>query len=143
MTAEFIGQGFSPAGFQIIDYQREIEDPILDMDSYISLREEMGWKDLIIRWLNQQIPQNIMQNPDTYADSHINKLLAFEGIDNRNLFVLIGHDYSLFPIVSRIFGKKMTGIDFLNGIVIATDSSTVEIMFSDADCAMRKILNYW
>lgn len=142
MTAEFIGQGFSPGCFQIIDYQGEIEDPILDMDSYCNLRDEIGWENLIIRWLNKKIPLNIMQDPDTYADTHVKKLVSFDGIGNGNLFVVIGHDYTLFPIVSRTFGKKMTGIDFLNGIVIAADSGTAKILFSDADGAMKKVLNY-
>ena len=142
MTAEFIGQGFSPAGFQIIDYQKEIEDPILDMESYCAERDENGWENLIINWLNKKVPQNIMQDPDTYADRHVKKLISFDSIDNGNLFVVIGHDYTIFPIVSRVFGKRMTGIDFLNGIVIQAGSGTAKILFSDADGAMKKELHY-
>lgn len=142
MTAECIARGFCPSWSRIIDYQEEIKDPIRDMDSYCYLRDENGWENLIIRWLNRQIPEHVMQDPDTYADIHVKKLLSFDGMDENSLFVVIGHDYTIFPIVSRIFGKKLTGIDFLNGIVFEANHNTAKVMFSDADSALEKLLNY-
>lgn len=142
MTAEFISRGFSTECSQIIDFQEKIEDPILNMDSYVNLRDEKGWQNLIIQWLNQQVPEDIMQDPDIYADTHVKRLLAFDNIDDESLFVVIGHDYTLFPIISSVLGKKVTGIDFLNGIVINANSERNEIMFSDEDCKVRRVLEY-
>ncbi|MDD1720015.1 MAG: histidine phosphatase family protein [Methanoregulaceae archaeon] len=141
MTAEHIGRGYSPEGhFRIVDYQEEIGDPIVDVDRYIGLRDEFGWQELILRWLEGEIPGPVMQDPCRYSDKLLKHLVSFDGMDDGDLFVVIGHDITIFPILSSLFGKKLTSIEFLNGVVISADTATAEVRYADPVHSLRTTL---
>jgi len=138
MTAECIRHGYSPASqFPMVEYPEEIGDPVLDPEAFIDLRETLGWQVLIRKWLDGAVPATILQYPDTYSQILLHTLLSFRGMEDGDLFVAIGHDITLFPILSRVFGKKLTAIEFLNGIVISANRTTAEIRFADAECSLK------
>ncbi len=134
MTAACIGAGYAPDGhYRMIDYRRDIDDLILDPDAFLALRDAIGWEPLLRRWLRRGVPCDIMRDPHVYADTHLEQLIAIDGDGNHDLFVVIGHDITLFALISRLFGRTITTVDFLNGIVITTDGSTCEARFSGGE----------
>lgn len=141
MTAECIGAGYAPDGhYRMIDYRRDIDDLILDADAFLALRDAIGWEPLLRRWLGRGVPRNIMRDPHVYADTHLEQLVAFDGIDERDLFVVVGHDITLFALVSRLYDRTITTVDFLNGIVIDTDGRNGEARFSDGQQILARTL---
>lgn len=134
MTASCIGAGYAPDGhYRMIDYRRDIDDLILDPDAFLALRDAIGWEPLLRRWLGRGVPRDIMRDPHVYADTHLEQLIAVDGGDDRDLFVVIGDDITLFALVSRLFGRTITTVDFLNGIAITTDGTTSEARFSGGE----------
>jgi hypothetical protein len=141
MTAECIGAGYAPGGeFRMIDYHGDIDDLFLDVDAFLAIREEHGWEGMIERWLARQIPPTVMRDPRIYADRHLDRLLSTDGVDDGDLFIVIGHDITVFPLVSRLFDRTITTVDFLNGIVIDADGTTAGARFSDGERALATTL---
>lgn len=141
MTAECILQGYSPASrFPMIEYPAEIGDPVRDYPAFIDLRETLGWQVLIRKWLDGEIPPTVMEEPVAYSGTLLHTLLSARDSGDGDLFVAVGHDITLFPILSWVFRKKLTSIDFLNGIVISSQGSTAEIQFADADCSLKRVV---
>ena len=141
MTADCIGAGYAPGGqFRTIDYRRDVDDLILDVDAFLALRQAIGWEALLRRWLGQGVPRDVMRDPRAYADLHLAQLVAFDGLDDRDLFVVIGHDITLFALVSRLFDRTITTVDFLNGIVIDADGRHGEARFSDGERTLAATL---
>jgi len=141
MTAECILQGYSPAGRSpMIEFSEEIGDPVRDYPAFIDLRETLGWQVLIRRWLDGEIPPSIMEDPAAYSGTLLHTLLSARDTGDGDLFVAVGHDITLFPLLSQVFGKKMTSIEFLNGIVITANETTAEIRFADADCSLKHVV---
>lgn len=142
MTAECILQGYSPAGRSpMIEFSEEIGDPVRDYPAFIYLRETLGWQVLIRKWLDGEIPPGVMEEPVAYSGTLLHTLLSSLGTGDGDLFVAVGHDITLFPILSQVFGKKMTSIDFLNGIVISSHGSTADIRFADAEGSLIEELS--
>ena len=141
MTAECILQGYSPGTrVPMIEYPEKIGDPVRNYPAFIDLRETLGWQVLIRKWLDGEISPEVIEDPVAYSRTLLHTLLSSQGTGNGDLFVAIVHDITLFPIISRVFRKKMTSIDFLNGIVISSLRSTAEIRFSDADCSLKRVV---
>ena len=141
MTAECIGAGYAPGGqFRMIDYRRDIDDLILDPDAVRALRDAIGWEALLRRWLGRGVPRDIMRDPRVYADTHLEQLVAFDGIDERDLFVVVGHDITLFALVSRLYDRMITTVDFLNGVVIDAGGTNGEARFSDGEQTLATTL---
>ena len=114
-----------------------IPSPVVHLERYAALREELGWRELIRQWLGEKIPEHTFHNPHRYADGIVHDLLACQGIPERELFIVVAHDITLFPIISRVFGRLVNPIEFLNGIVITADTDTAEFRFADADGALK------
>lgn len=141
MTAECIAEGYSSAQrTQMVEFHREIDEPVVNLSRFVALREKFGWQPLMKKWLFGEIPPTIMQDPLRYSGTLINRLLSFHHMNDRDIFVVIAHDITLFPIVYSMFGKPVTTIDFLNGVVISANSNSAEIMFADAGCSLRTVL---
>lgn len=138
MTAESILDGYSshhPA--RILGCEPEIKSPVLHLARYVAVREKFGWRELIRKWLDQELPEDTFQDPHRYSDYVLQNLLTCPGIKKGNLFVVVAHDITIFPIISRVFGVKVKPIDFLNGIVISADTKKAEIQFADAETSLK------
>ncbi len=143
MTAESIGQGYSLGNqFRMEEYPQELGDPVVDMGRFIELREQYGWEKLIRKWLDREIPDDVLQDPDLFSDNNVKHLLSLCATGDRDLFVIVGHDVTLFPIVSRVFGRKITTIDFLNGIAISAYETNAEIQFANSEFSFQKRIEY-
>ena len=133
MTAESIGHGYAcPDRVRILGCRPHVGSVVTDPDRYIRLREELGWKSLMEKWLNQEVPGQILENPRTYCDKTLEGLVSFQGMNHDDLLVVIAHDVTILPILSSVFGTTKTSLEFLNGLVIMGGSSAVEIRYADA-----------
>ncbi len=138
MTAESIGDGYFPAErVLMLGCQPEIDSPVVNPEKCVALLTEPGWTEGMIRWLDEEMPGDTLRNPQTYAEDIIGKLLSFPKTGEPDLLVVVAHDITLFPMVSSIFGKKITMVEFLNGIVIAADTTTAEFRYTDAQCSLK------
>jgi broad specificity phosphatase PhoE len=138
MTAESILAGYPPhVPARILGCEPEIKSPVVHLERYVTIRDEWGWREVIRKWLDQEIPEDTFQNPQQYSDYVLRNLFRCPGLKERDLFVVIAHDITLFPIISRVFGVKVKPIEFLNGIVITADTNTAELQYADAETALR------
>ena len=138
MTAESIGDAYSPVNrVRIIGCQPEIDSPVVNLDKYVAFRNELGWREGIRRWLDQEIPEDTLRNPHNYSDEILRNLLSFPETGERDLLIVVAHDITLFPILFSLFKKNLTAVEFLNGIVITADTTTAEIRYTDADFSLK------
>jgi broad specificity phosphatase PhoE len=138
MTAESIGQGYaSPDRVRIMGCHPEVGSVVVNPDDYIRLREELGWRILMQKWLNSEIPEQTLENPHTYCDKTLKGLVSFPVMSHEDLLVVVAHDVTIFPILCSIFGKTLTSLEFLNGLVITGGSTAFEIRYADADHALK------
>ena len=138
MTAESILDGYPhniPS--RILGCEPEIQSPVVHLERYIAIRDELGWREVIRKWLDQEIPENTFQDPHRYADYVLSSLFRCPGAGDGDLFVVIAHDITIFPIISRVFGVTVKPIEFLNGIVITADTNTAELRFADAESSLK------
>lgn len=138
MTAESILDGYPqniPA--RILGCEPEIKSPVVHPERYIAIRDELGWREVIRKWLDQEIPENTFQNPCRYADYVLRNLFRCPGAGDGDLFVVIAHDITIFPIISHVFGITVKPIEFLNGIVITADTNTAELRFADKESSLK------
>jgi hypothetical protein len=138
MTAESIRDGYPPGiPVRILGCEPEIKSPVVHPERYIAIRDELGWREVIRKWLDQEIPEEIFQNPHRYADYVLKNLFACTGVKDGDLFVVIAHDITIFPIISSVFGIKVKPVEFLNGLVITADTDTAELQFADAESLLK------
>lgn len=138
MTAESIGHGYAfPDRVRILGCHPDVGSVVADPGNYIRLREELGWQCLMQKWLNHEIPEETLENPHTYCEKILDGLVSFPGMNHDDLLVVIAHDVTIFPILSSVFGKTVTSLEFLNGLVITGDSPAFEIRYADADHALK------
>ena len=138
MTAESIGEGYSPASrVRLLGCQPEIESPVVNPDKYVALRDELGWREGIRRWLDEEIPADTLCNPHSYSEDILEKLLSCPVIGKNNLLFVVAHDITIIPIISNVFGKRITAVEFLNGIVITVNETTAEIRYSDVENSLK------
>lgn len=143
MTAEYIGDGFSPEGhFRINGGAPEVIDPVLDPHRFIELREEIGWHRLMQKWLMDEISGSILAPAGEYSRSQMRNLLSFTGAE-KDILVVVGHDITLFPLVYHVMGRPLTTIGFLNGIVISVNGDRASVRFADDEGLIRKELDKW
>jgi hypothetical protein len=132
MTAQSIYDGyFSDNQATIIGCEPEIRSPLVNFENLVAVRKELGWKNLIIKWLNEELPPDTLRNPHEYTDEIMGKLLHYPGVGSGELLVFVAHDITLFPMISSLFGKDVKAVDFLNGIVISADTNHAEVSFDD------------
>jgi hypothetical protein len=58
------------------------------------------------------------------------------------MLVVVAHDITLFPLVFSLFGKPVTAIEFLNGVVILADADVATIQFRNAElvCEAERLI---
>ncbi|GAB6285581.1 MAG: hypothetical protein STSR0009_17820 [Methanoregula sp.] len=143
MTAESIRDGYPPdIPARILGCEPEIKSPVVNLDKLIAIRNELGWREGIRRWLDQEIPGNILQDPHQYSDYVLRNLLSCPDSGEQDLLIAIAHDITLFPIISRVFGEKVNAIEFLNGIVITADTNMADIRFADTELSLKANLYF-
>jgi hypothetical protein len=134
MTAESIGCGYAAMDrVRILGCRPEVGSVVADPDMYIRLREELGWRDLMRRWLNEEIPGETLENPRTYCDTTLAGLVSFPEMTSDDLMVVIAHDVTILPIISSVFKRTKTSLEFLNGLVITGSPPAFEIRYRDAN----------
>jgi len=138
MTARSIRDGYPrDMPSRILGCEPEIPSPVLNQEKYIALREELGWRELIRKWLDGVLPEDTFYHPRRYADVILENLFTCPGIRREDLLVVVAHDITLFPIISSVFGVTVKPIEFLNGIVISADTDSAGVQFADAENSLR------
>lgn len=139
MTAESIRDGYSSdSSVRILGCEPEIKSPVVNLEKFIAIRNELGWKEGIRKWLDKEIPDDTLHNPRQYSDYVLRNLVSCPAVGDRDLLIAIAHDITLFPIISSVFGEKVKAIEFLNGIVITADTNTAVIHFTDKEFSLKK-----
>ena len=138
MTAESIRDGYPPdPPARILGCEPEIKSPVVNLDKLIAIRNELGWREGIRKWLDQEIPGDILHDPHQYSDYVLRNLLSCPYSGEQDLLIAIAHDITLFPIISSVFGEKVNAIEFLNGIVITADTNRAELRFADTEFSLK------
>jgi broad specificity phosphatase PhoE len=138
MTAESIGHGYaSPDRVRVLGCRPEVGSVVVDPENYIRLREALGWRSLMQRWLNGEIPEETLEDPHAYCEKLLTGLVQFLDMNPGDLIVVIAHDVTIFPVLYSIFGKTLTSLEFLNGLVISGGSPACEIRYADADHSLK------
>ena len=138
MTAESIGDGYSNAGqVRHIGIQPDVGNVVVNPDEYVKLRNELGWQQIIQMWLNEEIPEETLQNPHKYARNIVGQLISCSDKNHKDILIVIAHDVTILPVLYSVFGKTITAIEFLNGIVITGNSSSPEIRYNDAELSLK------
>jgi hypothetical protein len=137
MTAESILDGYQrgiPA--RILGCTPAIPSPVADQERYIALRDALGWHEVIRQWLDREVPEDTFRDPHAYADGIIRRLITCPGVNEGDLLVVVAHDITIFPVISRVFGVKVKPVEFLNGVVISADTAGAEFRFADAETSL-------
>jgi hypothetical protein len=134
MTARSICEGYSSDNQpKILGCEPEIKSPVINLEKLVEARNEFGWQELIRRWLEREIPEDTLWDPQKYSDEILGKLLNYPAVHPGDMLVVVAHDITLFPLVFSLFGKPVKAIEFLNGIVISVDTKVAKIRFRNAE----------
>jgi hypothetical protein len=138
MTAQSIRDGFSAEEqAMILGCEPEITSPVVNQDKLVKLRNEFEWQGLIQTWLNSNVPEDTLWNPQKYSNMILGKLLLYPNIRQGDVLVAVAHDMTFFPLVFSLFGKNVRAIEYLNGIVISANSDIAEIRFRNSEYSFR------
>ncbi len=138
MTVQSIREGFSSDGqVRVLGCEPEIPGPVADMDRLLSLKDDGGWPALIQRWLDSELPEEIIGNPLKYSDALLATLLSYPGVRDGEMLIIVAHDMTLFPLVFGLFGKNARAMEFLNGVVISAGCDTAEFRFENAEYSLK------
>jgi broad specificity phosphatase PhoE len=131
MTAMAMEEGLSSRGpvNTAIRADPEIRDPIVSLEKFRELRESFGWHSLIRNWLAGRIDSGILEDPAAYADRLVKMLLDCRYVERGDVLLVIAHDITLFPLIHTYFGRCLTTIDYMNGIVMKSDEERTDIGF--------------
>jgi hypothetical protein len=144
MTARSICKGYSSNNQpKILGCEPEIKSPVINPGKLVEIRNEFGWEGLIRRWLGSEIPEDTLWDPRKYSDEIVGKLLNYPKVRPGDMLVVVAHDITLFPLVFSLFGKPVTAIEFLNGVVISADTNVAKIRFRNAEfsCETERLLS--
>ena len=133
MTARALEEGLSSRGpaITMIRADPEIRDPIVDLEKFRDVRESLGWQGMIQNWLGRRIDPGILEDPETYANMIVKILLDCDYLDSGDVLITVAHDITLFPLIHTYFGRCLTTIGFMNGIVMKADGDRTEIGFEE------------
>jgi hypothetical protein len=144
MTARSICESYSSNNKpKILGCEPEIKSPVVNLEKLVEVRNEFGWQELIRRWLGGKILEDILWDPRKYSDEILGKLLNYPAVSPGEMLVVVAHDITLFPLVFQLFGKPVTAIEFLNGIVISADTNVAKIQFRNAEfsCETERLIS--
>jgi len=134
MTARSICDGYSSDNqATMLGCEPEIQSPVVNLEKLVEMRNEFGWHELIRKWLGCEIPEDVILDPWKYSDEILQKLLNYPAVRPGDILVVVAHDITLFPVIFSLFGKPLTVIEFLNGIVILADADVATIQFRNAE----------
>jgi len=133
MTARALEEGLSSRGpvNTSIRADPKIHDPIIDLDKFRELRESLGWQGMIRNWLGRRIDPGILEDPMQYADMLVGMLLDCHYIERGDVLMVVAHDITLFPLIHTYFGRCITTIGYMNGIVMKSDGDKTDIGFEE------------
>ena len=119
-------------------------DPAVDRSTFVPHDLFINSVDILkiyinIQWLDLEIPEQTLQNPHTYCKKILGRLVSFPAMDDNDLLVVVAHDVTILPILFSVFGKPITSIGFLNGVVITGGSGVFEIQYADADNSLKAV----
>jgi hypothetical protein len=134
MTAMAIREGLSPGNTADIGIGQAplIADPVRDLERFRHLNEQYGWHELIRRWLEGRVDEEVLWNPGWYSDALLKQVLDGPDFRPGEIRIVVAHDVTLFPLIHTYFGRYMTAIEYLHGIVIKADTETMDVGFEDA-----------
>jgi hypothetical protein len=134
MTAMAIREGLSPGNTAGIDIgpAPPIADPVRDLDQFRHLNEQFGWHELIQRWLAGQVDEEVLWNARWYSDELLKQVMDGPDFRPGEIRIVVAHDITLFPLIHTYFGRCMTTIGYLNGIVVKADTKAMDMGFEDA-----------
>jgi len=134
MTARSICEGYSSDNqSRILGCEPEIQSPVVNLEKLVEARNRFGWQELLRRWLEQEISEDVLWDHKKYSDEILRKLLSYPAVRPGDMLVVVAHDITLFPLVFSLFGKPVQAIEFLNGVVISADGNVARIQFKNAD----------
>ncbi|MFA6225856.1 MAG: hypothetical protein WC620_06685 [Methanoregula sp.] len=76
---------------------------MVNLDKILSLMNEFGGVEVVRRWIDLEIPEDIMHNPHRYSDDVLGTLLSFPGIGENDLLIVIAHDVTTLQILFSVF----------------------------------------
>jgi len=143
MTAESIRDGSLPwIRVQILGCKPELPHPVKDTGRFSALGQELGWEILFDRWLKQGVGNDVLSDPRPYTSEIVKNLLEVPGVGSKDIFIVVAHDIMIIPLLFCIFGKKITDIDFLNGIVLSCDGDFIAAGYSDGYVSLQERMSY-
>ncbi|MGD1004918.1 MAG: hypothetical protein ABR887_05790 [Methanoregulaceae archaeon] len=107
------------------------------MNTYIALREERGYSQVMKNWMEGNISLGILWGPDQYAEKILKTVLNYSVIRSGDMLIIVTQDIAVFPLISSWLGKIVTSLDFPNGVVISADTTKADILFQDADHKLK------
>ena len=105
--------------------------PIADAAKYDDMLKNGRWKELLDGWLSSDNSYDCMTPVSLYTREFFRKLTSLGYSHGSNVVVIVAHDLQIFPLVSKIFGKNITNIDYLEGPVISKKKDDFEIGFGN------------
>lgn len=131
MTAHAIRDGLSPENSARIGIGDAplIADPVRDLDRFRQLNEQYGWHGMIRLWLDGQVDDDVLWNARWYSDALVRQVLDGPAFRPGEIRVVIAHDITLFPLIHAFFGRSITTIGYLHGIVIKAGPDEMDIGF--------------
>ncbi len=141
MTARALEEGLSSRGptLTMIRSDPEIRDPIVDLEKFRDVRESFGWQGMIKNWLGRRIDIGILEDPETYAGMIVKLLLDCDYLDSGDVLITVAHDITLFPLIHSYFGRCLTTIGYMNGIVMRSDGDRTEIGFEEEIVSLSSV----
>ncbi|HEU17669.1 MAG TPA: hypothetical protein ENO06_02935 [Methanolinea sp.] len=66
-------------------------------------------------------------------------LLECDYIDTGDVLITVAHDITLFPLIHTYFGRCLTTIGFMNGIVMRSNGDRTDIGFEEEIMSLPSI----
>jgi len=137
MTAESIRDGCLPGiRARVLASRPELPHPVEDLEKFSALEQELGWEILSRRWLCKGVPG--LSDPRAYTCEILKNLLEVPGIGSGDILIVVVHDIMIIPLLSCIFGKMITEIGFLNGIVLTSNGDFITAWFSGEGYSLKR-----
>jgi len=66
-------------------------------------------------------------------------LLDCDYLDSGDVLITVAHDITLFPLIHSYFGRCLTTIGYMNGIVMRSDGDRTEIGFEEEIVSLSSV----